>query len=379
MENRQQWAPEHTTTIFIGGLAQGTTERDIVKYVERFCPVFNLHWPNHKITQKPLSYAFVEVLNARAAQALVARTNIIRGRVVDCQIAVSKEDKQFYKINLLQRKIFIAGIRSFVSFQHLVEELRKRGPLKHCYRIASSHPNRGLAMAEFFDPESATQIVYDGLVVDNCPLRISFFRPKESSSQEEILARDDFESQNIIKGERLELPSSNPNFQGKKKHKKRNNKERKHLNTPIATPQYFDSYEAHQKEPKATETQDLENNYQFNILKPQQISLSEYDRTTVHGSVVFRKTSLSLISNKVQFGTGNKMETDLPANKEERAQLNDPLDIGSQDKLQEHYGAKALESTTQGWKGSDSPKKHQQGSQQLQTFNPRTFKEKNNH
>lgn len=299
MEQGQNWAPQQLTTIFIGGLSQDTKEKDIVKYVERFCPVKNIHWPMNKTTHKPLSFAFLEVDNPMAAQAIVNRINVIKGRIVDCQFAVSQGQKEFYKEDLQRRKVFIAGIRSYVSFQNLVEILRKRGSLKHCYKINSSHPNRGLAMAEFTDSRSAEQLVTYGLVVDNCPLRVSFFRPKESSSSGQLSPLQ--QNQPIIMLEDSERPIAYDQPQKNQKKARRRRKERNSNSSDNS--QHLQSIDqTFQQEQKSSEIQKTDDNYQFRILRPED-SLTAFTKAKVHGSVVFYKTSrITATTEEVKVG-----------------------------------------------------------------------------
>lgn len=181
MEQLYSAKPQGPTSLFIGGLSKETSLREIIEYVEQFGSVVNIHMPLHKVTGKPVGYAFVQLADPQLATWLVNRANKISGRIVDIQFAIEREEKETYKLDLLRRKIFIAGIKHFVRFDHIQEALQEYGHLKIFYRIETSHKNRGLAFAEYFESDSAERVVSQGLIVDGCPLRVSYFRPKPES------------------------------------------------------------------------------------------------------------------------------------------------------------------------------------------------------
>lgn len=173
-----------SVSLFIGGLSKETSLREIIEYVEKFSPVLNIHMPVHKVTGQPVGYAFVRLGDPQAAARLVAQANHIGNRTVDVQYAIEKEKKEDYKLDLLKRKIFIAGIKHFVKFEHIKAALETHGSLKLFYRIETSHRNRGLAFAEFQESGAAESVVAQGLFVDGCQLRVSYFRPKPEDDSE---------------------------------------------------------------------------------------------------------------------------------------------------------------------------------------------------
>lgn len=184
MEHLYRPSPQGSESLFIGGLSKETSLRDIIGYVEKFGQVLNIHMPVHKVTGKPLGYAFVRMGDQKAAARLVSRTNQIGNRNVDVQYAIDKVNKEDYKQDLLKRKIFIAGIKHFVDFDHIRSALQMHGPLKIFYRIETSHRNRGLAFAEFHEGSAAESVITQGLFVDGCLLRVSYFRPKPEDDQD---------------------------------------------------------------------------------------------------------------------------------------------------------------------------------------------------
>lgn len=200
-------------SLFIGGLSKETSIEEIISYVEQYTKVTYFHFPRHKVTGKPVGYAFVRVSDARAAQWLIQRTNKIGSRVVDIQQAIDKDEKEFYQQDLLKRKIFIAGIKHYVDFTHIERELSTFGALKIFYRIETSHKNRGLAFAEFFDPSPAERVVSQGLFVDGCQLRVSYFRPKPGNEPSNLMPMDKFQtSKEQDKQNSFELFKQNPYY-----------------------------------------------------------------------------------------------------------------------------------------------------------------------
>lgn len=195
-------------SLFIGGLSKETSLKEIIGYVEQFSPVTYFHMPVHKVTGKPVGYAFVRLADPRVAAWLVQRANRIGGRLVDVQFAIDKEYKETYKQDLLKRKIFIAGIKHFVDFNRIQMALEAFGELKIFYRIETSHKNRGLAFAEFNDTSAAELAVSQGLSVDGCQLRVSFFRPKPGTDSNNYLLSQEQISQ-IYEDSTLQGPYPN--------------------------------------------------------------------------------------------------------------------------------------------------------------------------
>lgn len=178
MEQLYSSGTQENVPLFIGGISKETKIHQIISYMEQHSPVLQINMPVHKVTGKPIGYAFVKLADPGVAKWIVERPNRIGGRNVDIQFAIEREAKEFYKQDLLKRKIFIAGIKQYVNFQNIQKALEAHGLLKIFYRIETSHKNRGLAFAEFYDSNAAESVVAMGLCVDGCQLRVSYFRPK---------------------------------------------------------------------------------------------------------------------------------------------------------------------------------------------------------
>lgn len=278
MEEGRYWTPQPLTTLFIGGLSQDTTERDIVKYVEQFCPVLGINMPTHKTNRKHASYAFVDIASSVAARNIIKSVNIIKDRQVDCQEAVEKKNKELYKEDLVSRKVFIAGIKSYVNFKNVVRELEVFGDLKKCYRIKSSHINRGLAFAEFFNSESAANLVATRFEVDGCRLRISYFRPKVT--EPEIIVQNPYQT--------IHHQTKNPDYE---------NANSSCQGFKPSEDNRVISHRADKKEILPKTANDLQNispcndgneNFLFRIVR-REASTSKVIRATIAGSVVFRR------------------------------------------------------------------------------------------
>lgn len=279
-----------------------TTEDDLIRHVEVFCAVLNVYMPKQKLNQRCSGYAFVQVENLETAQNLTNQIHVIKGRNIECQVAIHKKEKSFYREDLSQRKVFIAGMKAYVSISSIRMELLQFGALKNCYRIGSSHANRGLAFAEFFSSKAAAEVVRSGLVVSGCQLRVSFFRPKPCTGEQ-------YDSNQF--GYQVETPTEQVDYDS-------NLPENHYIQPMNDSDQINFSINHRQMEPKyATESAQIESqrfgqdeNYQFRIIRREG---SDMVKTIVQGSVIYLRQSQI---NKIQ-GRQNKSPINKPSNQTE--------------------------------------------------------------
>lgn len=284
MEHRHGLSHGRPTTIFFGGLPHHTTEDDIVRHVQQFCAVLSVKLPIQKTSNKSAGYAFVEVADARIAQAIIRHAYVVNGRVVDCQAALERKDKYFYREDLLQRKLFIAGIKSHVDLGHIKEALQRFGPLKNYYRIKSSHINRGLAFAELFKARDAAAVVAEGLFVDGCQLRVSFFRPKDEKLVENTL--NEIREPSQVQNDHLIWPMDA---------QMSNNRQAKNIKASPIKSEIDDSNRQVQvtcDDQGGLSVSDYDKNYQFRIIRRMR-SFSKVSRATINGSVVFLRQPIA--------------------------------------------------------------------------------------
>lgn len=170
-------------TIFIGGLPGQTTKVDVMCFVQKFCPVLGISLPRKSGTDKCKGYAFVKVNSGPNLERLLSNHNIINGRRVDCQLALNKSDKIAYLADLQQRKLFISGISPDADIHALVSALSAYGPLRNCYRLKPRKKDKGLAFAEFTNPEAALAVINGGLLIEGKIAKVSFYRSKVSDNR----------------------------------------------------------------------------------------------------------------------------------------------------------------------------------------------------
>lgn len=266
-------------SLFIGGLSKETSLQEIISYVEQFSPVTYFHMPVHKVSGQPVGYAFVRVASPRAADMLVNQANNIGGRIVDVQIAVDKQEKESYKQDLLKRKVFIAGIKHFVDFSHIELALQAQGELKIFYKIETSHKNRGLAFAEFFDTNAAEKVVAKGLYVDGCQLRVSFFRPKPGTEQSHLLMGEQYSQFHDTRTIHRDSGLTERSYFFENEYSSQDN--------------LISAYKAHgmRRHFDATEepSENYQNNYTYRVAT-QGVSLESIQKITMHGAALILKS-----------------------------------------------------------------------------------------
>lgn len=171
-------------SLFIGGLSGDTTEQSIVLAMDSLgCSVLEVSLPLLLKSGRSKGFAFVKVRNELDANLILQSGLTIKGRRVDCQIAVNPENKQEYQESLTRRKIFIGNLPSTIQQKRIQVELSSLGQLRQSYFLTSKNGLSLYCLAEFFEPSVAQLLVKSGLNIDGLLLPVSFYRPKHLRSQ----------------------------------------------------------------------------------------------------------------------------------------------------------------------------------------------------
>jgi len=97
-------------TIFIGGLVESITTKDIDNYFRQFGKIKNIVFKKNKIFDERRTFAYLVFQdNYSAENALLLDRHFIKGKRIDCQPAHGGKDKSKDVILMMETKIHLKG------------------------------------------------------------------------------------------------------------------------------------------------------------------------------------------------------------------------------------------------------------------------------
>lgn len=149
-------------TLFVGGLAFNTKEKDLQKYFERFGAIRRVRIIKDTKTKASKGYGFVYFFKQEpVSDILKERTHRVNGRRVDCQGAMDKSEKGKYKEKLSKTRIFVTRLSDHVSNEDMNDFFARFGPVKSAYVIRDPDSNKslGFGFVIFEHPDDAQKTV----------------------------------------------------------------------------------------------------------------------------------------------------------------------------------------------------------------------------
>lgn len=149
-------------TLFIGGLAFTTNERDLDHYFAKFGEIENIKIVKDPRTKASKGFGFIFFFDERSIERVLRKnTHVIKGRKVDCQSAKKKSEKRDYQDLLAKTRIFVTGLTPNIVNKDMEYFFRKFGRIKSAYviRDPDSEKSLGFGFVIFEKPQDANKII----------------------------------------------------------------------------------------------------------------------------------------------------------------------------------------------------------------------------
>lgn len=149
-------------TLFVGGLAFRTTEHDLFHYFQKFGEIDSTTVIKDRLTGASKGYGFVFYHSETAVKDVISKKpHKVRGRLVDCQAAKKKSEKDKYKETLSKTRIFVTCLSPNINNNDMNTFFAKFGAVKSAYIIRDPDTERsmGFGFVIFEKPEDAKKTV----------------------------------------------------------------------------------------------------------------------------------------------------------------------------------------------------------------------------
>ena len=170
-----------SVSVFVGGLAYATSAESLQSQFSAVAPVENVSVPRDRTTGKPRGFAFVQVADDAAAQAII---DAFDGKSVDGRtIRLNRAEPQAVE----EKKLFVGGLTSSATSEALREFLAASGSVVKADVIIDRETGspRGFAFVEVASSADADAIIAacDGAQWQGSALSVRRARPQSEKPQ----------------------------------------------------------------------------------------------------------------------------------------------------------------------------------------------------
>lgn len=173
-------------TLFVGGLAFTTTEKDLEKYFRKFGDIEKVNIVKDRKTKASKGYGFVFFASQDPVDQITSQKHTIKGRLVDCQEAKKKDEKKSYKEQLSKTRIFVTCLGESVNNADMRNYFSQFGPLKSAYVIRDPDTERslGFGFVIFEKPGDARKIIRkEGLVLKGGKINCDTYKEADEGKE----------------------------------------------------------------------------------------------------------------------------------------------------------------------------------------------------
>lgn len=144
-------------TLFVGGIPAATNEQAIYEHFSQYAAISKVQIMRHKKNKQSKGFAYVTLVDAADIPSILNHIHYIEDRKVDCQVAVSKREKQKKKDDQKQRMVYVANLPSDLMSEELKGHFVQFGPVRNAYIIFDNETkeSKRFGYVEFVDPETA--------------------------------------------------------------------------------------------------------------------------------------------------------------------------------------------------------------------------------
>jgi RNA recognition motif-containing protein len=141
----------------------------------------------HKKNKQSKGFAYVTLVDAGDIPSIMNQTHYVEDRKVDCQVAVSKREKQKKKDDQKERMIYVANLPSDLKSEELRGHFVHFGPVRNAYIIFDNETkeSKRFGYVEFVDPETAKLVSGAELLINDYRVQcLEYLGRKEKKSRQ---------------------------------------------------------------------------------------------------------------------------------------------------------------------------------------------------
>ena len=149
-------------TIFIGGLIEMITTKDIDAHFRQFGKIKNIVFKQNKIFDERRTFAYLVFQDKTSAEnALKVDRHIIKGKRIDCQPAHGGKDKTKDVVLMMETKIHLKGLSAKVTSEDLQKYFIQFGEIRQAYVVldAPQKKTKCFGFVQFYDLEITKKVL----------------------------------------------------------------------------------------------------------------------------------------------------------------------------------------------------------------------------
>lgn len=169
-------------TIFIGGLVESITTKDIDSHFREFGKIKNIVFKKSKVFDERCTFAYLVFQDKTSADnALAIDKHIIKGKRIDCQPAHGGKDKTKDVFLMMETKIHLKGLSAKVTSEDLQSYFIQFGEVRQAYVVldAEQKKTKCFGFVQFYDPEITTLVLKKNHFLYEKRIKCEKFVPKE--------------------------------------------------------------------------------------------------------------------------------------------------------------------------------------------------------
>ena len=159
--------------LFVGGLSPAITEGELESHFSQHCEVNGVKLMKDKKTKLPKGYAYVYLKQEPdCLDQILSMFHTVGGRKVDVQAASKKCDKQQWKAEQQERRVFIRNLPNDATPEQLEALFGRYGKVKNAYLIYDYYTGKpkGQGYLHFEDTESVQMALQSKTFINGEPI-----------------------------------------------------------------------------------------------------------------------------------------------------------------------------------------------------------------
>ena len=171
-------------TIFIGGLTEQVTTKDLDAHFRTFGKIKNIIFKNTNVPDEKKAFAYLVFQAKESAQkALELDKHIIMGKRIDCQPAHGGKNKK-QDVNLMvETKIHLKGLSVKVTSEDLKEYFMPYGEVRQAYIVTDSGKRtKCFGFVQFYNPEITKLVLEESHYLYGKKIKCEKFMPREKNT-----------------------------------------------------------------------------------------------------------------------------------------------------------------------------------------------------
>ena len=171
-------------TIFIGGLIDSISTKDIDSYFGQFGKIKNIVFKKNKVLDERRTFAYLVFEDKDSAdKALGVYRHVIKGKRIDCQPAHGGKDKTKDVEVMIETKIHLKGLPVKVTSDDLQAHFTKYGEIRQAYVVFDSKAKKSkcFGFVQFYDPNVTNVVLQRSHFLLGKKIKCESFIPKDKN------------------------------------------------------------------------------------------------------------------------------------------------------------------------------------------------------